>query len=144
MAMSRAATAAPARPQQGLRVEAGLGLERREAGILFGGFDFVGIDLMIAARIGSEQGLVGDDVDAPREAFGNPGDHPDRFVGERVGTVVAGGAQAEFDIGGNVCLLEQVRLKCWVMRSRNWRMSVAARRSSSSGWARAICSSLVA
>ncbi len=82
-------------------------LDGCEAGILFGDFDFTGVDLMRAAGIGGQQGLVGEDVDAPREALGASGDHVDGARRERVGAVVAGGTQAEVDVVADFARLER-------------------------------------
>ena len=55
----------------------------------------VGRDGVGAGGIGREQRLVGEDVDAAREALGGLGDDREDLAAEKVGAVVAGRAQPE-------------------------------------------------
>ena len=62
---------------------------------------------MRAAGVGGKQGFVGEDVDAPGQALGDPGDHVDGARREWIGAMVAGGAQAEVDVVADFTGLER-------------------------------------
>ena len=82
------------------------GAHGAELRVADGGVSLFDVDLVQVLRISRQQSLVGQDVDAPGQAFRGPGNALYREGREQIGAFVTGGAQTETEVGADIAFAQ--------------------------------------